>query len=98
SFAKGCYLGQETVARIDAIGHVNQRIVGVKFGAETVPEVGAELTRRGAKVGRVSSIALSPRIGASLALAMVRRESNAPGTRLEYTSGQCEVIAMPIGA
>ena len=31
SFVKGCYLGQETVARIDALGHVNRTLVGVRF-------------------------------------------------------------------
>ena len=44
SFTKGCYLGQETVARIDALGHVNQRIVGVRFSGTEVPAVGTELT------------------------------------------------------
>src|SRR4029453_1620592 len=34
SFTKGCYLGQETVARIDALGHVNRSLVGLKFASE----------------------------------------------------------------
>ncbi len=96
SFTKGCYLGQETVARIDALGRVNQKIVGVRFFGTEVPSAGAELSKDGAKVGTVTSAAYSPRMGAPLALAMVRREANSPGTRLESPVGSCEVVALPV--
>ena len=43
SFVKGCYLGQETVARIDALGHVNKTLVGVRFLGSDVPPPGSEL-------------------------------------------------------
>jgi folate-binding protein YgfZ len=95
SFTKGCYLGQETVARIDALGHVNQKIVGVRFAGTEVPAVGTELFKDGANVGKVSSAAFSPRFQAPLALAMVRREANSAGTRLESAAGIGEVIALP---
>jgi folate-binding protein YgfZ len=97
SFTKGCYLGQETVARIDALGHVNQRLVGVRFSGAEVPATGTELLRDGAKVGRVTSAAFSPRLGAPLSIAMVRREANAAGTRLDSAVGECEVVALPLG-
>ena len=42
-FNKGCYLGQETIARIDALGHVNQKLVLLKFSSEVVPSPGLEL-------------------------------------------------------
>ena len=45
SFTKGCYLGQETVARIDALGHVNQHLVGLRLNAEARP--GTELSLDG---------------------------------------------------
>jgi folate-binding protein YgfZ len=96
SFTKGCYLGQETVARIDALGHVNQKIVGVRFFCKQAPPVGAALTRNGSTVGHATSVAISPRLAAPLALAMVRREANAAGTRLESDVGPCEVIALPL--
>jgi folate-binding protein YgfZ len=96
SFTKGCYLGQETVARIDALGHVNQKLIGVRFFGTDVPAAGAELKNRGAVVGRVTSAAYSPRLGSPLALAMVRRESNAAGTALESMQGNCEVISLPL--
>lgn len=82
-FRKGCYLGQETVARIDALGHVNKLLVGVKFDAETPVAPGHELKLGDKTVGRVTSAAWSPRFQALLALAYVRREHATPGTRLE---------------
>jgi folate-binding protein YgfZ len=96
SFTKGCYLGQETVARIDALGHVNQRIVGVKFSGQAVPAAGAELSASGAAVGNVTSATFSPRLAAPLALALVRREYMAVGSRLDSPVGPGEVIRLPL--
>ena len=44
SFTKGCYLGQETVARIDALGHVNRYLVGVKLHTAALPAPGSPLS------------------------------------------------------
>ena len=96
SFVKGCYIGQETVARIDALGHVNKTLIGVKFAGEQVPAAGMELTRDGQPVGQVTSAAFSPRLSAPLALAYVRRGSNTPGTKLESPVGPGEVVGLPI--
>jgi folate-binding protein YgfZ len=96
SFTKGCYLGQETVARIDALGHVNQRIVGLRFFGSDVPSAGAELSRAAATVGRVTSATYSPSLAAPLALAMIRRGANAAGTRLDSPVGECEVVELPL--
>jgi tRNA-modifying protein YgfZ len=95
SFTKGCYLGQETVARIDALGHVNQRLVGVRFVGSDTPTGGLELTREGRVVGSVTSAAFSPKFGQPIALAMVRRDANSPGTRLDSAIGECKVVALP---
>lgn len=97
SFTKGCYLGQETVARIDALGHVNQRVVGVRFWSTEIPTRGLELSVAGEKVGHVTSATFSPRLDAPLALAMVRREANRTGSRLESPLGPCEIVALPVG-
>jgi folate-binding protein YgfZ len=94
SFTKGCYLGQETVARIDALGHVNQQLVQVRFFGSEVPANGVVLTREGRNVGRVTSAAFSPTLEAAIALAMVRREANSLGTRLESPIGNCEVSTL----
>lgn len=82
-FRKGCYLGQETVARIDALGHVNKLLVAVKFTGDTVPAPGQELKLDDKVVGRVTSAVYSPRHQAPLALAYVRREHSTSGTKLE---------------
>ena len=74
SFTKGCYLGQETVARIDALGHVNQGIAGVRFDGADVPAAKADLTQ-GDKPRDTSLRRHTPRSSrAPLALAMVRRQ------------------------
>jgi folate-binding protein YgfZ len=96
SFTKGCYLGQETVARIDALGHVNQRIVGVAFSGDGLPTLGTELTLAGTKVGQITTAAFSPALNRPLALAMVRREANMTGTRLKSSFGDCQIVELPI--
>jgi tRNA-modifying protein YgfZ len=93
SFTKGCYLGQETVARIDALGHVNQKLVRVRFSGSAVPPRDTELIANGKTVGRVTSAAFSPKFSAPLAFAMIRREANSPGTKLTSPIGECEVVA-----
>ena len=96
SFTKGCYLGQETVARLDAVGHVNRALVGVRFEADQVPDPGTELTVNQKVVGRVTSAVFSPRLAAPLALAYVRREHYASGTRLSTIVGDATVITLPL--
>ena len=96
SFTKGCYLGQETVARIDALGHVNQQLAGVRFSGDVPPNVGAELLHVGKTAGHVTSATYSPKLQAPLALAMVRREQCAVGTRLESPAGPGEVVSLPV--
>lgn len=98
SFTKGCYLGQETVARIDALGHVNQMLVAVRFHGDEIPTAGVVLSRDGKNAGAVTSATFSPRLQAPLALAMVRREFNKPGARLDSPLGDCEVITLPLSA
>ncbi len=96
SFIKGCYLGQEPVARIDALGRVNRTLVGVKFSGEGIPSRGAELSRDGKVVGQVTSACWSPGLQAPLALSYVRRGSNDVGSLLESPLGAAEVVALPI--
>ncbi|HVC97511.1 MAG TPA: glycine cleavage T C-terminal barrel domain-containing protein [Pirellulales bacterium] len=96
SFVKGCYIGQETVARIDALGHVNKTLVGVRFAGENVPAAGTELTTGGQGAGQVTSAVFSPRLDAPLALAYVRRGSEIPGTALESSVGRAQVVAFPV--
>jgi len=92
-FRKGCYLGQETVARLDALGHVNKTLVRLKFaGVDVVPPAGTELTSAGHAVGQVTSAALSPNLGGAAALADVKQGANSPGTVLQSNVGDAEVL------
>jgi folate-binding protein YgfZ len=75
SFTKGCYVGQETVARLYYRGKPNRQLRGLRLSAMAEP--GGELTFEGRAVGRLATVAQSPRLG-PIALALVRREA-APG-------------------
>lgn len=92
SFTKGCYLGQETVARIDALGHVNKLLVGLRFFGQQVPQAQTELLAEGLHVGSVTSAVYAPRLGAPVALGFVRPGHNAPGARLQSAVGEAEVV------
>jgi tRNA-modifying protein YgfZ len=91
SYTKGCYVGQEVVARVHFRGHVNKHLRGLLFGQAEPPPAGAELFDSSEKqVGEVRSSALSPRLGA-VALAMVRREVE-PGAvlRARWEGGELQ--------
>ena len=89
SFTKGCYLGQEVVARMQSLGKPKQVIVAFKASRDALPSGGAQVfTRRddggiGDEIGVVTSSALSPMLGAApIGLATVRTAHSAPGTVL----------------
>lgn len=83
SYTKGCYVGQEVIARIDARGHVNRQLVGLLFGEAELPEVGTKLFSTDREVGWITSTAQSPAMQQAIALAYVRREFLEPGTTLQ---------------
>jgi tRNA-modifying protein YgfZ len=74
SFTKGCYTGQETVARVHFRGHVNRHLRGLRTASSEPPAMHATLfDATGKQVGDIRSAAASPRLG-GIALGMVRRE------------------------
>ncbi len=92
SFTKGCYVGQETVARLYYRGKPNRHLRGLRFLAppDPAPPVPGEELRLGDRpVGRLSSVVESPRLG-TIALALVRREAS-PGDTL--TVGEHGAVA-----
>lgn len=98
SYTKGCYIGQEVVARVHFRGHVNRHLRGLLCGqTEPPPEKAVLLDDAGKQVGEVRSSALSPRLGA-VALAMIRREVE-PGATLsvqwEHGDGRADVQRLP---
>lgn len=94
SFGKGCYLGQEVVARLDARGgNVNKRLRGLRLSAVT--RDGAVLSVEGKDVGRVTTAAVSPRLG-PIALAYVHRSHADAGTRVEVGDAAATVVDLPL--
>lgn len=96
SFTKGCYTGQETVARIHFRGHVNRRLRGL-LGSSALPQHAQIVDASGKVVGDVRSTVISPRLG-PIAIAMLRREVQAGDTVIvEGTDGPitAEVRELP---
>jgi tRNA-modifying protein YgfZ len=93
SFTKGCYVGQETVARLFYRGKPNRHLRGLRL-SEPVPS-GSELKLGERAVGRVTSCAISPRLG-PIALALVRREAE-PGATVDVAGldASAEVLGLP---
>lgn len=94
SFTKGCYTGQELVARVDSRGNNVPRQVRslVLPGAASVPEVGAEVTAGGKAVGTVTSVAWSPVRDAPIALALLARSVEVPAI-VQVTAGDTTLTA-----
>jgi len=79
SFAKGCYIGQEIVARIQSRGGVNRLLVKLSTRSPVAP--GSEIAASGRVTGRVTSAALSPTSG-PIALGYVRPDDAVAGTQV----------------
>jgi folate-binding protein YgfZ len=78
-FTKGCFTGQELVARIDSRGgHVPRHLCGLVVGARERPSVGAPVVVDGAEVGKVTSVARAPGTDQGVALAYVGRGVTPP--------------------
>ncbi len=94
-FTKGCYLGQELVARIDSRGHVNRRLTGLVIDGDSTPDPGTEISYGDRIVGEVTSAAWSPTRAAVLALGMVRVEVEA-GAAVSVGGGVGVVATLPM--
>ena len=92
-FEKGCFVGQEVIARAHNLGGVKHILVGLNFDGET-PPIGTRLTAEddGKSTGEVTSAVWSPTLGRSIGLGYVRIAHQAPGTALELDApeGQAE--------
>lgn len=95
-FTKGCYLGQETVARLDALGHVNRRLVGIATGSAMPPAVNAEIMVDGAVVGTITSACLSPTLGEGLGLAIVHVRALAAGAAPAVAGAPVRIVSLPV--
>ena len=100
SLKKGCYRGQEIVARITHRGHLDRRLGGIAIDCGELPPGGAPVIHRGERVGAVTSAVHSPRLGKTLALAVLRKAFLQPGTAVEVecgaTLGPGVVVSLPL--
>ena len=93
SFTKGCYVGQETVARLFYKGKPNRHLRGLKLSRPA--EHGQPIVLGEREVGRIGSACVSPSHG-PIALALVRREA-APGDTVAVEGAAAEVVDLPFG-
>ena len=97
SYNKGCYIGQETIARIKTYGHVNKRLVQLAVDAEWVTQRGSVIYDGEREIGRVTSGVMSAKLGKPLVLGYVRREFAAVATKVtinQAPSWRAEVVGI----
>jgi len=92
NYEKGCYIGQETIARIKTYGHVNRLLVQMAMPGQDVPARGDKIILEGREVGQVTSAVFSSRLGKPLALGYVRRELAVTGVTLKWSDQLVEVL------
>jgi folate-binding protein YgfZ len=88
SYNKGCYIGQEVVAKVKYIGHVNRRFVGLVVSASEIPQLKSPIYKGAKEVGAVTTSLFSPGLERPIALGFVSRSAYAPGTEVEIVSEQ----------
>ncbi len=82
SLTKGCYRGQEVVARAMSIGQMNRRLVGLRIDGDVPPSHGDAVTAGGEPIGTVTSGCWSPTTGWVIALALLRLDKIAPDSQI----------------
>jgi folate-binding protein YgfZ len=97
SFTKGCYLGQEVVARIHYRGGVQKTLCGLVFDGPAVPVPGTALLFEGREAGTLGTAVHSPALDRPIGLAILHRRAATPGSRLELAAGgSADVRALPL--
>jgi folate-binding protein YgfZ len=94
SYTKGCYVGQEIIARIKYRGHVAKKLSGLAFAQAEKVDVGAVIKAAdGKEVGRLTSVTYSPYLGSTIALGYLKYDYLEPGTNVKVISGTEEFEA-----
>lgn len=97
SFTKGCYIGQEVIARLDTYQKVQRHLVSLSFSPGSQVSAGAELSKDGKGVGRVTSVARVPTDGQVIGLAYIRKDASEVGCLLSLpeTEGAWAKVGAP---
>ena len=94
SYNKGCYVGQEIIARIKYRGHVAKKLSGLVFDpAQKVAAGVAIKSAEGKEIGRTTSVTYSPHLGRTIALGYLKYDYLAPGTGVKVIAGDLELSA-----
>jgi len=95
SYEKGCYIGQEVVAKVKYIGHVNRRFVGLVVSGNEIPELKAPIRKGGRDVGYVTTSLFSPALKRPIALGFVSRSAGGAGTEIEVGNSTATIVDLP---
>jgi folate-binding protein YgfZ len=101
SYSKGCYIGQEVIARIRTYGQVAKALRGLRLADDlkNLPQKGDKLFHDGKEVGYLTSVAASPLLKTNVALGYVRKEANHIGTGLVVRSkdgdSTAQIVSLP---
>lgn len=87
-YDKGCYIGQEVVAKVKYLGHVNRRLLGLRLQGNDVPPRQSRVMKAGREAGVVTSSVYSPSLKSVIALAMLSRNAAMPGAAVEVLAGE----------
>ena len=92
-FDKGCFVGQEALAKMRNLGKPRRHLVGLLLDTEALPEAGSTVSLDGKEAGWVTSSSRSPGLGRNVAMASVRRGCHEPGQRLLLAAGSTAHVA-----
>ncbi len=100
SYTKGCYIGQEIIARIHFRGHVAKRLTGITASQQNIADgslkPGVEiLSKDGKNAGRLTSVTISPKLQMAIGLAYIRYEHLSEGTELLAGGAPVKVAQLP---
>ena len=98
-FAKGCYIGQEIIARLDTYQKVQKHLARLAFSGVTSVEEGTALEQDGTHVGVVTSVTTVPSTGEIIGLGYVRKANASVGSKLELAmtqGGSAEILSLPL--
>lgn len=94
SYTKGCYVGQEIIARIKYRGHVAKKLSGLVFDPAQKVAAGVVIkSADGKEIGRTTSVTYSPHLGRTIALGYLKYDYLAPGTSVKVSAGDEEAPA-----
>ena len=93
SDTKGCYLGQEIIARLHTYGSVSKKLMGLLIESSEIPATGERIHHNGQEVGWITSACHSPQLQRPIALGYLKRGAYEPGTVVQVVRGEATLAA-----